>query len=143
MTPSPARPVLVVLRALGLGDLLTAVPALRALADAFPGHRRVLAAPAALAPLAGLTGAVDAVVDTAGLVRLDPALDGADVAVNLHGRGPQSHLVLLDAAPRRVVAFGHPDVPATAGSPSWRDDEHEVARWCRLLTDSGIPADPR
>jgi ADP-heptose:LPS heptosyltransferase len=26
--------------------------------------------------------------------------------------------------------------------PVWRADEHEVARWCRLLTESGIPADP-
>ena len=25
--------------------------------------------------------------------------------------------------------------------PAWRDDEHEVARWCRLLRESGIPAD--
>ena len=38
---------LVVLRALGLGDLLTAVPALRGLARAFPDHERVLLAPAA------------------------------------------------------------------------------------------------
>ena len=57
-----ARPVLIVLRALGLGDLLTAVPALRALADAFPSHRRLLATPAALAPLARLTGTVHDVV---------------------------------------------------------------------------------
>src|SRR5262249_6343706 len=50
------KPTLLVLRALGLGDLLTAVPALCALADAFPAHRRVLAAPRALAPLALATG---------------------------------------------------------------------------------------
>ena len=46
------QPTLVAYRALGLGDLLTGVPALRALRDAFPEHRLVLAAPAVLAPLA-------------------------------------------------------------------------------------------
>jgi ADP-heptose:LPS heptosyltransferase len=135
-------PDLVVLRALGLGDLLTAVPALRALAAAFPGHRRVLAAPADLRDLALLTGAVDEVVDTAPLRPLNARLHGSDVAVNLHGRGPQSHGVLLEARPRRLIAFAHAGVPESDGSPAWRADEHEVARWCRLLTELGIPADP-
>ncbi len=26
--------------------------------------------------------------------------------------------------------------------PAWDPEEHEVRRWCRLLTESGIPADP-
>lgn len=130
------------LRALGLGDLLTAVPALRALARAHPDHRLVLAAPAALAPVVELVGAVDSLLPVGPLEPLPPAGNGARLGVNLHGRGPQSHRVLLEARPERLIAFSHPDVPESAGGPQWRDDEHEVARWCRLLAESGIPSDP-
>jgi ADP-heptose:LPS heptosyltransferase len=134
-----------VLRALGLGDLLTGVPAYRALRAAFPRERLLLAAPRALEPLARLTGAVDAVVDTGpwtGALRTDdlPALDarlhGAALAVNLHGRGPQSTAILRAARPRRLIAFGS----GTEGV-AWHPGEHEVARWCRLLREHGIPAD--
>ncbi|MGI9032606.1 MAG: glycosyltransferase family 9 protein [Acidimicrobiales bacterium] len=135
-------PLLVALRPLGLGDLLTAVPALRALTDAFPDHRRVLAAPTVLEPLALASGAVDAVVHTMPLRPLGPELAQADVAVDLHGRGPASHRVLLASRPRRLVAFANPEVASTSGYPEWHDGEHEVARWCRMLTESGIPADP-
>jgi ADP-heptose:LPS heptosyltransferase len=140
------RPRLVVLRALGLGDFLTAVPALRALAAAFPDHRRLLLAPAWLAPLAALLGgAVDEIVDCDGRAAVPAALPaaagGADLAVNLHGRGPQSHRALLATAPRRLIAFACP-AAGLRGGPAWRAREHEVARWCRLLIESGISADP-
>jgi ADP-heptose:LPS heptosyltransferase len=38
------------------------------------------------------------------------------------------------------VAFANPDIGASVGLPQWRDDEHEMARWCRLLDECGIPA---
>jgi ADP-heptose:LPS heptosyltransferase len=143
----PGRPRLVILRALGLGDLLTAVPALRALARAWPGHERMLAAPRALEPLVALIDAdgapaVDRLVGVGELEPLPLELRGADIAVNLHGCGPQSHRVLLAAAPRRVLCFAHSAVAASAEGPAWRADEHEVARWCRLLGAHGVDADP-
>lgn len=124
------------LRALGLGDLLTGVPAMRAVRRAFPEAEVVLAAPGALRELALHTGAVDEVVDVAPLAPLPPSCASPDLAVNLHGRGPQSTEVLRAVGPRRLVSYG------LAGGPRWRPDEHEVRRWCRLLDESGVPADP-
>jgi ADP-heptose:LPS heptosyltransferase len=124
----------VVLRALKLGDFLTAVPALRALMHSFPDHEIVLAAPAWLQPLVVHAGAVDRLVDTPGLVDLDPSLHGGDVAVNLHGSGPHSTALLAATSPTRLLSFG------LAGGPIWRDDEHERERWCRLLREFAIPA---
>lgn len=132
----------VALRALGLGDFLTGVPALRALASAYPDEELVLCAPAAVSPLAALTGAVDRVVGVGELQPLPASVHGASLLVNLHGRGPQSHGLALAASPQRFVAFAHADVPESHGMPEWRADEHEVERWCRLLTESGAPADP-
>jgi ADP-heptose:LPS heptosyltransferase len=135
------RPRLVVLRPLGLGDFLTGVPAYRALAAAFPHHERLLAAPSGLSQLAKLEGSFHRLVPTRPLAPLDPELHGSDVAVDLHGRGPESHRVLLAASPRRLLAFHNDAIPASAGMPDWREDEHEVDRWCRLLAENGIPSD--
>jgi ADP-heptose:LPS heptosyltransferase len=136
------RPFVLALRPLGLGDFLTGLPALRALRRAYPDHRLVLAAPPSLGPLARLSGAVDELNPTMPLVPLDDTHAGADLAVNLHGRGPESHRILLRSRPRRLLAFANAEVPQSAGMPDWSDDEHEVRRWCRLLTEFGIDADP-
>ena len=129
LRPAALRPAALLLRALGLGDLLTGVPALRAIRRALPGHDLVLAAPASLEPLAGLTGAVDLLAPTRGLARLD--LAPPDVAVNLHGRGPESHQLLVRLAPRRLIGFRRAELGIDG--PPWTAEEHEVRRWCRLV----------
>ena len=133
------RKQLVVLRALGLGDFLTGVPALRGLRRTYPDHELVLAAPGWLMPLSSLTGCVDGFVATQPLHR--PDITGPDIAVNLHGKGPQSHRCLIATSPTRLVAFQHPEVLGANG-PVWRDDEHDVHRWCRLVNEYGCSADP-
>src|SRR5581483_659270 len=134
-------PVLLVLRALGIGDLATAVPALRGLRAAHPRHRLALAAPAWLAPLVRLVDAVDVQVPVADLAPRAWDLPAPDLAVNLHARGPRSHRLLRAANPARLLAYACPEADHLDG-PLWNDDEHEVARWCRLLAWHGIPADP-
>lgn len=134
----------VILRALGLGDFLTAVPAYRAIRRAFPSAYIRLAAPSEFAPLLALmSDAVDEIVDVRDLGPLPTKLHDADLAVNLHGAGPQSHEVLLRSGARRLIAYRHDAVPASAGGPAFDPSEHEVARWCRLLESAGIPADPQ
>lgn len=136
------RPVLLILRALGLGDLLAAVPALRALARAFPDHDRALALPGPLAPLALHTGTVSRALPALPLAPLAWHEEPPDVAVNLHGRGPQSHAILRALAPRVTFAFACEGAPESEDGPAWRADEHEVLRWCRLLEEHGVPAEP-
>lgn len=133
----------VVLRALGLGDFLTGVPAFRAIRRAFPHARITLAAPKIFAPLAALIddgGAIDDFADTHELAPLPESACDADLGIDLHGKGPASRRLLRDARARRIVGFRHPQIPDSFDSPVFDPDEHEVARWCRLLRESGISA---
>jgi ADP-heptose:LPS heptosyltransferase len=129
----------VALRALGIGDLATSVPALRGLRAAYPGTPVVLLAPAWLRPLVELTGAVDRVVALSGLDTAAPRLAPPAVAVNLHGRGSRSHRLLASLRPGRLLGFRGPGFP---DGPQWIEQEHEVFRWCRMLGWYGISAHP-
>ncbi|MGP4054785.1 glycosyltransferase family 9 protein [Mycobacterium sp. 4D054] len=113
------------------------MPALRGLRRRYPDTRITLAAPARYRALALHTGAVDDVVDTPELGPIRGIADRPDLAVNLHGRGPQSIAALLALRPRMLLTHRHDDFPHIAGPP-WQPDQHEVDRWCQILHWGGI-----
>lgn len=137
---------MLVLRALGLGDLLTGVPALRALRRHFAGHDIVLGAPEGLRAAAMATDSVTDLLPTTAPGRAVPSLAHwtgrpPEVAVDLHGNGPESRRALAELRPDRLLSFAGPAGPGEP-SPAWRADEHERQRWCRFLGAHGIAADP-
>jgi ADP-heptose:LPS heptosyltransferase len=146
--PTPGRETadaVLVLRALGLGDALTGIPALRGIRRAWPNRFIVLAAPPAIGCWLRDIRIVDEVLPTVGLANLDwPPAGwigiGGHIAVNLHGNGPQSHRLLNATAPDALIAFRSQRGGHLSG-PEWRPREHEVDRWCRLVSSAGGPCD--
>ena len=132
------RPELLVLRALGLGDLLVAVPALRGIRRARPDARVVLATSAWLEPVVELADAVDVLLPTVELAPLELAPGRVEAAVDLHGHGPRSRAVCEAVRPQRLVGWR---APGWEG-PEHPDDVHERERWAGLVTAHGMPADP-
>jgi ADP-heptose:LPS heptosyltransferase len=136
---SPDRPVVLALRALGLGDFLTGLPALGLIKAALPGHEVVLAAPAVFAPLVPLIPAVDRLLPAAELAPISPVPAGLAVAIDLHGNGPASRRLLSVLEPPQLYGFADP--AGRLPGPIWLAGEHEVSRWCRLVrTVLPVPA---
>ena len=140
------RPDLLALRALKLGDLLVAVPAIHGLRRAWPDHRLVLAVPGWLEQIVELIGGVDALLPTPGLDDPLPVpRGGVDIAVNLHGSGAESRTRVDALGARLTIAHrvdeidgAHPDDPRM---PVWQDGILERVRWTRLVAAYGVAAD--
>ncbi len=146
-----------VFRGLFLGDLLCAVPALRALRASFPqAEITLIGLPWAASFVARFDRYLDRFVEFAGYpgineVPVDPArtaafLDeqrayGYDIAVQMHGSGGTSNPFVLDLRARATVAYyvGEPPAGLTLGAP-YPDDEPEIKRNLGLVRLLGCPS---
>lgn len=134
--------VVLVLQARGLGDLLTAVPALRALRRNRPNDHLVLVSQPRLRAVVDLIATVDDMVPIT--VPNSLRWDGPtpDLAVNLHGPGTTPLVELSKTGAHRILSYRNPAFPEIPG-PEWQADRHLVDRWCHLLEFDGIGADRR
>ena len=143
-----------VFRGLYLGDLVAATPALRALRRGYPGAEISLVSlpwAAALAP--HLTPDVDRVIPYPGAPGLDGDGDGLalerfvegmraerfDLAVNLHGRGPQSTRLVVSFDAQRTAGFagGGAGYPRLDVSVPWDVERHEARKLLALAGAAG------
>jgi len=150
--------MVLVVRHCGLGDLLTALPAMRAIRRHHPEHRLVTTCPTSLLGLARRLAIADAFITEPPLARLDPtqhvSVDEALVSRILTLKWRPKIVVALRVpvradlmaalarmAPERLVAYRHAEVPGTEGFPEFSFDDHILVRWERLLRSSGIRTD--
>jgi ADP-heptose:LPS heptosyltransferase len=148
-----------VFRALQLGDLLCAVPALRALRKAAPQARITLVG---LPWASGFVERYSMLIDDfmafpghPGMPETEPQLHALprfyaaaraqefDLALQLHGSGGLSNPLTLALGARRTAGFyrtGEP-CPDAAAFALWDPHEHEVLRYLQLLSTLGIAAD--
>lgn len=152
------RPVRVaVFRALHLGDLLCATPALRALRTALPrAHITLIGLPWAQTFVERNPELLDALLPFPGCASLPDTGPGDaaalqdflaqaraqryTLALQLHGSGPASTMIVGVIGAPHVAAY----CPASSaivpsGQLRWNDGETEVARWLRLLRWLGAP----
>ncbi len=146
-----------VLRALQLGDLLCAVPALRALRQEYPAARVTLVGlPWAREFAARFRRYLSDFLEFPGFpglperpaeARAIPAFfskvraAGFDLIVQMHGSGEITNPLAVLMGARRTAGFYRAGryCPDQERYVEWRDDEHEVLRYLRLMERLGVP----
>ncbi|MBX9815927.1 MAG: hypothetical protein A4S12_09495 [Proteobacteria bacterium SG_bin5] len=144
-----------VMRALGgLGDVLTAVPALERLRHAHPvaeitymGLEQVRSVVArypalvdAFLPFPGFPGIVEApfaVERLAGFLADRAGVPGFDLAIQMHGSGSVSNVFTALLGARRFAGYHVPGLWAPEGSAPFPDHLREADRWLALVERLG------
>ncbi|KVE36395.1 glycosyltransferase family 9 protein [Burkholderia sp. TSV86] len=155
---SSGRLRIAVFRALQLGDMLCAVPALRALRRGEPDARiTLIGLPWAREFASRFSGYIDHFIAFPGAPGLaeQPEADAAereafvaecrardfDLAIQLHGSGAQTNAIVASLGAARTAGFVPPG-GATAAldcTLPWRDGEPEVTRYLTLMRKLGYP----
>lgn len=147
-----------IFRALQLGDMLCAVPALRALRAAYPSAQVTLVGlPWAqafvdrypmlvddLVVFPGARGFPEQTESDAGLPAFYAAsrARGYDLAVQLHGSGGVANDIVARMGAARCAGFVQPQEPARDGCfIPWPDKLREPERYLALVRALGVPAD--
>lgn len=158
MQISDAREVLV-FRALQLGDMLCAVPALRALRAGLPHARIVLVGmPWAVQFAQRFHALVDEFIAFPGHPLLpEPASDpdgwpdfrrrmrarDADLVIQLHGSGEMSNAIVREFGAKRMAGFTRDYDADEGGCFSYPEQGHESERLLALMTALGLQAGDR
>ena len=145
-----------VLRALQLGDLLCAVPALRALHAEYPAARiTLIGLPWArqlvvrfrrylfdFVEFPGFPGLPERACDAAALPAFFEVVKARryELAIQMHGSGEITNRVVARMGARQSAGFYRPGhaCPDAVRYVEWREREHEVLRYLRLLERLGI-----
>jgi ADP-heptose:LPS heptosyltransferase len=146
-----------VFRALQLGDLLCTVPALRALDAAYPSaHISLIGLPWARSFVArfqryldafiefpGFPGMPERAVDFSSLALFFESMKKArfDLVLQMHGDGRLSNPIAALMGAETMCGYWVPGRyrPQPGRFIEWREREHEVHRWLRLLEHAGVP----
>ena len=152
-----------VLRGGGLGDLVFALPAIAALAGAYPGAQITLLGTRGHAAL--LAGRPGTAIDQVEVLPAAPGVQAGeedpaalrdftermratrfDLAVQAHGGGRNANPFLLSLGARHTVGTGTPDAPRLERTLHYDYFQHEVLRWLEVAGLAGaapVDLEPR